>query len=79
MVAAFDETGQPVTTLVFGYTWLMGTEWMTTEYRTMVSSGGDILAGKRSEDGKTLYFYATKGAGYQLNADGTQYRIVAVG
>lgn len=80
LLAAFTEAGQLVSdSLLLDGPWLLAADGLGTEYRTVAQHNDDVLGGKRSEDGKTVYFYATAGAKYQLNDRGRRYRIVGIG
>ena len=68
---------------------LLGQQWMATSPLTTAfqygygllyndSSFGDSYA-KKSEDGKTVYWYNTEGATYQMNYGGDVYHYIAIG
>lgn len=62
-------------------TWILPMEKLTTEYvmGNGFSSGGGHTWGKKSSDGKTVYWYNNEADGYQLNSDSAEYCYFAIG
>ena len=72
--------------VAFSYHTFVLTELLTSEYTkyglNTDPQGLSNTYGKRSTDGKTIYWYNTNntyGAGYQGNQNGYVYRYIAIG
>ena len=68
--------------LLIGNPQALGTDYVSMGFPSAYDDSNDdeyYSYSKRSEDGKTLYWYINSKASYQYNNSGTVYRYVAIG
>lgn len=74
--------GNLITSEAWGNYFVQNTELLTTSYvegRGFGCNFNDRPYGKKSADGKTLYWYHARGGEYQANESETTYSYIAIG